>query len=608
MIKQWIFLLIVLHSFFFVQHVKANDEVTLTASAPTTVILGTPFQITYTANARVSDFQAPAITNFDILAGPFRSQSQRSQIINGNMSSSLSVTYTFTLQAQKTGTFTIPSASVTVDGKRYTSNGLSVKVLPADEQTGGSSSQRSSSNTTEISEQNLFIRPILSKTSVYEQEAVKLTYKLYTTYDVVQFTARNLPDFQGFLKQEMERSGNTQLDYENYNGRNFLTAVLYETVLFPQSSGEITIDRAVFETIIRVQSRRQVRSIFDEFFDSYSNVARTLTVPSVKVNVRALPDGKPADFNGVVGDFSLSSGVSAEQVKVNEAVTLKISINGNGNMRLIRNPSIDFPESFEVYDPKVTNNFKSSASGLSGSKEVEVMFIPRHAGSFEIPAYRMSYFCLKENRYKTLSSRAFKLQVLKSDGSVEESVVVGGFSRKEDVKQLGSDIRYIFTGDLRYTKDLTFYTDSLLAWMLYVVPALLAALLFFVFRKQVQRNSNLQLLKNRRANKVARKRLKTAQRLLKEGNKDRFHEELIKALWTYLSDKLTIPVAELTKEKVVGVLTEKNVPEILIKNCVDLLNECEFARYAPASGQQHRDELFATTARLISDLENGIKN
>lgn len=607
MAKYWIYPLLVLLS---LQTVRANTEVKLSASAPNTVIMGKPFQITYTANAKVADFRAPAITNFDILAGPFKSESYSTQIINGNMTSSVNITFTYTLQPQKTGTFTIPSASVTVDGNRYTSNGLSIKVLPADEQTGssGSSSGSSSAASSDISAHNLFIRPILSKSTVYEQEAVKLTYKLYTTYDVVQYTAKSVPDFKGFLTQEAERTGNTQLDYENYNGKNYLTAILYEMILYPQSNGELTIDKAEFEAIIRVQSRQQVRSIFDEFFESYSNVARTISVPGVKVNVKPLPAGRPSDFSGVSGQLSLTSSISSEQLKVNEAVTLKLSISGSGNLKLIKNPEIDFPQAFEVYDPKVTNSFKVSGSGLSGTKSVEIMFIPRHAGTFEIPSYKLSYFDLSEGRYKTLSSPAYTIQVLKSDGSVEESVVVGNYTRKEDVKQLGSDIRYIATGEIKLQKESHYLIDAFASWLMYVLPALFTLILFVVFRKQVKENANVSLMKNKRANRIARKRLKVALGLLKAGNTDRFYEELMKGIWTYLSDKLSIPVAELTKEKVIAVLQEKNVEAGLATSCIEVLNECEFARYAPNAGQQQRDQLYAEAARVISDLENVIKN
>ena len=282
-----IFNLVVL--LFITSFLKANDEVKLTAAAPGTVIMGRPFQITYTANAKVSDFKAPAITNFDVLAGPFKSESYSSQIVNGSMTSSVSISFTYTLQAQKTGTFSIPSAGITANGNKYTSNGLSIKVLPADDNDSESSSSSSSTAAATISAKNLFIRPVLSRSSVFEQEAVKLSYKLYTTYDIVQFSNKVMPDFNGFLKQEFEQTGNTQLAYENYNGKNYLTATVYEVILYPQSAGEISIDRATFEAIIRVQSRQPVRSIFDDFFESYTNVARSIDVAPLKINVKALP-------------------------------------------------------------------------------------------------------------------------------------------------------------------------------------------------------------------------------------------------------------------------------------------------------------------------------
>jgi len=606
MVNKILFLAVLLLT---VGSLTANDEVKLSASAPGTVIMGKPFQITYTANAKVTDFRAPAITNFDILAGPFKSESYSSQIVNGSMTSSVSITFTYTLQPQKTGTFTIPSAAITVNGQRYTSNGLSIRVLPADDSSASSSSSSSSSSdgSTTISAENLFIRPILSRANVYEQEAVKLTYKLYTTYDVVQFSNKSMPDFKGFLKQEFERTGNTQLAYENYNGRNFLTAVLYEVILYPQSSGEIVIDKAVFEAIIRVQSRRQARSIFDDFFESYSNVARSIEVPATKVNVKELPQGKPASFYGVVGQFSMTSSVSSKQVKVNEAVAMKVNIAGSGNMRLLRNPDIKFPDVFEVYDPKVSNNFKTSSAGLTGNKAIEIMFIPRHAGTFDIPATEISYFDPRDNQYKTLRTPLYSIQVLKSDGTVEENPIVSNFSNKEDVKQIGNDIRHIYTGNVRLQQGEVYYFQHIVYWLLFIVPLIISLVLYLLFRKHLKDNADVNMVKNRKANRIARKRLKLAQKLLREGNKDQFYEEVMKAIWSYLSDKLIIPVAAINKEIVVERLKTDKVNEALISRLNNILNTCEFARFAPASGQQEMGNLYEETIEVISDLEEVIK-
>jgi hypothetical protein len=601
-----IFNLVVL--LFIASFLKANDEVKLTATAPGTVIMGRPFQITYTANAKVSDFKAPAITNFDVLAGPFKSESYSSQIVNGNMTSSVSISFTYTLQAQRTGTFSIPSAGITANGNKYTSNGLSIKVLPADDNsTESSSSSSSSTAAATISAKNLFIRPVLSRSSVFEQEAVKLSYKLYTTYDIVQFSNKLMPDFNGFLKQEFEQTGNTQLAYENYNGKNYLTATVYEVILYPQSAGEIIVDKATFEAIIRVQSRQPVRSIFDDFFESYTNVARSIDVAPLKINVKALPSGKPVPFSGVVGQFSINSSLSSEQVKVNEAVTLKININGSGNMKLLKNPEIHFPDALEVYDPKVINNFKTSSNGLTGSKAIEIMFIPRHAGTFEIPSWELNYFDSKDKKYKTLRTQAYSLQVLKSDGTVDDQVFVSNYTNKEDVKQIGNDIRYIFTGLVKFSGSESYIFSNILGWLFFIIPLVITLLVYLLFRKQVKDNADMEMMRNRKANRIAVKRLKYAQKMLKKGNKDLFYEEVMKAIWSYLSDKLIIPVSAINKEKVTVVLDEKGIDKKLIDQLTNILNTCEFARYAPGTGQQEMGNLYEETIQVISDIEGVIK-
>ncbi|GAB1414925.1 BatD family protein [Paludibacter sp.] len=594
---------------------QANDDVKLTASAPSTVILGQPFQITFSANAKVSDFKAPTITGFDILAGPFKSESYSSQIINGNMSSSVSITYTFTLQAQKTGTFTIPSATIVSNGQKYTSSGLSIKVLPEDDKSSSSSSSSnatsssSSSSTADasISASNLFVRPVFSRTNVFEQEAIKLTYKLYTTYDVVQFSNKSMPDFKGFLKQEFERTGNTQLAYENFNGRNFLTAVIYEVILYPQTSGELTVDKASFEAIIRVQSRKPARSIFDDFFESYTNVSKIVDVPAAKIHVRELPAGKPANFHGVVGQYNLTSSISTNQIKVNEAVTLKVNISGSGNMKLLKNPDFKFPDDFEVYDPKVNNNFKISSSGLTGNKSIEIMFIPRHAGNYEIPETEMSYFDPLTQQYRFLKTPTYSLQVLKSDGTVEDKPVVSNFTNKEDIKQLGTDIRYIYTGNIDLKKEEIYVFEHFKYWLLFIIPLIVSLILYVLMIKNIKDNADVIMVKNRKANRIARKRLKHAQKLLKVGNKEKFYEEVMKAVWSYLSDKLSIPVAAINKDIVKERLISLKVEDKLVERLNEILFTCEFARFAPNSGQQEMGNLYEETIDVISELEDVVK-
>jgi len=587
--------------------VFADEPVRFSASAPTAVVMDKPFQLVYSINVNGKDLRVPEFTNFDVLAGPFESHSQSVQFINGKSSSSVSVSYTYTIQAQKTGTFTIPSASITVDGKKVTSNGVSIKVLPADANVPASKGQGNQGGQASISGDNLFIRTEVSKTNVYEQEAILVTYKLYTLVDIVQCNPKNTVDFNGFMKQELDQPANKQMALENYNGRNYGTFVLYKVLLYPQHSGVIQIDKWNFEAVVRVQNKAAQRSIFDDFFDSYTNVSKYVTAPAVKINVNALPTvNKPSSFNGTVGHFSLNSNITASQVKANDAVTLKMTVTGSGNMKIIKNPVIKFPDGFELYDPKVTNNFKTEASGVSGTKTIEYLFIPRHSGNFEIPSAEISYFDTQEKTYKTLRTPVYKLNVLKGEGN-ETQIVAGNYFDVLDVKQIGKDIRFIQTNKFKISKEEEPIFATLICWLMYLIPLLISLMLFIFFRKQVKENANISLVKNKKANKVAQKRLKLAQKLLKEGNKDSFYEEVQKATWTYLSDKLSIPVSSLTKERVEEELTELKVESIIINQFIQILNTCEFARYAPNSGQQEMGNLYIETIKVISDLEERFK-
>ena len=605
-------LYILLLFFFFTSFVaKADEPVRFIASAPSTVVLDKPFQLVYTVNANAKDLRVPEINNFDVLAGPFESHSQSIQYVNGKSTSSVSVSYTYTLQAQKTGTFTIASASLTVDGKKVTSNGVSIKVLPADATPPASKSQgnQSGGGQASISGDNIFIRTEVSKTNVYEQEAILLTYKLYTLVDVVQCNPKGAPDFNGFLKQELDQQpANKQMALENYNGKNYGTFVLYKVLLYPQHSGVIQIDKWSFEAMVRVQNKAQVRSIFDDFFDSYTNVSKFITAPATKIVVYALPTAnKPASFNGTVGHFTLNSNITSTEMKANEAVTLKLNIAGSGNMKLIKNPAIKFPDGFELYDPKVTNNFKTTTAGVSGTKTIEYLFIPRHSGNFEIPSTEISYFDTQEKAYKTLRTPAYKLQVSKGEGN-EAPVVAGGtYVDKQDIKQLGKDIRFISTDKFNLTKEEEPIVGTISSWLLYLIPLLISLGLFIVFRKQVKENANVLLVKNKKANKVAQKRLKLAQKLLTEGNKEAFYEEVMKATWTYLSDKLSIPVASLTKDRVEEELLRFKVDSTIIQQFINILNTCEFARFAPNTGQQEMGNLYEDTIQVISNLEDKFK-
>ena len=583
------------------------------ASAPAQVIMGRPFQLSYSVNQRAKDLRAPEFADFDYVAGPYTSQSSSTSFVNGKRTSTFQMTYTYTLLASKEGTFTIPPATIKVDGEQYTSNGVRITVLPADEPANTHSNNQSLPATTssqqresqDVSSENIFMRTLVSKTKVHEQEAILLTYKLYFAgVDVAQLTNNTrLPEFKGFLKQELEMS-EIQTELEHYNGRNYQTAVLYRTLLFPQRSGDIVIDPAQFEALLRVQNRAQVRSIFDDFFNSYTTVTKALQSPGVTINVAALPAGKPAGFSGGVGQFTISSSISSTELQANEAVTLTVSIQGAGNMKLLKTPAVDWPEGFEVYDPKVTNNFKVTTSGVSGTKTIEYLAITRAGGVYTIPSIQFAYYDTQADAYRSLATPEYTLNIARSTSEESGAAVVNTYVQKENIQQLGTDIRYIYTGELKAASNRnTISFGTLLFWLCYVVPLSLAALMFIVFRKRIKENADVTRMRYKKANKVAQRRLKVAEQLLPQNKKEAFFEEIERAAWTYLSDRLSIPTAQLNKENIAQILTDKAVADTTIKQMLHVLSTAEFARYAPTSDSAMH-ELYEDTIKIINQLES----
>ena len=597
------------------------DEVVFRAQAPKQVVVGRPFQLTYSVNQRSRDLRAPEFTDFDVLSGPYTSTSSSTSFVNGKRTSSFEQTYTYMLMAQKEGTFTIGPATVKVDGENIQSNGVRIQVLPEDEETspqpspqgrgqssGQSSSQSSANQSGSVSSENLFVRTIASKTRVHEQEALMVTYKLYfANVDVAQLTNNTkLPEFTGFLKQELEQ-GEIQTELEHYNGRNYQTAVLYRTILYPQHSGDIKIDPANFEAVLRVQVQQRPRSIFDDFFGSYTNVTRMLTAPGVTIHVAALPGGKPAGFSGGVGRFTLTPTISQTELQTNDAVTIRLDISGSGNMKLLKTPAIEWPEGFEPYDPKVTNNFNTTTAGVSGTKSIEYLAIPRSAGEYTIPAVHFSYFDIDEKKYKTLSTPEYTIRVKRGAGEPsaagEQPSGVVSYTQKEDIKQLGSDIRYIDTKLVESRKTKVGSYSYRYLWLWYVIPLIIAMVLLVVLRKQIKEAADITRMKYKHANKVAQKRLKAAAAALKANDKDHFYEEIERAAWTYLSDRLSIPTADLNKENIASILRQKGVAEERIQEVMSVLSTAEFARYAPATDHA-MDDLYRDTTNLINNLEN----
>lgn len=592
-----------------VGQVKA-DNIRFVADAADVVVSGDQVRLVFTVNSQdIKDFRAPSIKGFDVLMGPSRSQQSSIQIINGKRTSSSSTAFTYILMAGNPGTYTIPSASVEVNGKKVFSNTLTIKVLPQDQPSkgggnGGGSSSRSQAAGSRITANDLFITATASKTTVHEQEAILLTYKVYTLVNLRQLYGK-MPDLKGFHTQEVELPQQKTFTLEHYKGRNYNTTVWSQYVLFPQQTGKLEIPSITFDGVIAQQTASD--DPFDAFFNGggYVEVKKKITTPRLVINVQPLPT-KPAGFSGAVGEFKLASSINATDVKTNDAVTIKLTLTGTGNMKLISTPDIKFPQDFEVYDPKVTDNYKLTNSGLAGTKTFEYLAIPRHAGNFTIPAVEFTYFDLKSNSYKILKTEAYDLKVAKGQGNADQ--VIADFTNKENVKMLGKDIRFIKLGDtsLRPKGDFFFGTVGYYLW--YLIPLLLFIVFAVIYRQKALDNANVAKMKTKKANKVATRRMKLAGKLLTENKKNEFYDEVLKALWGYISDKLSIPVSQLSKDNIEAELTNYGVQDALIAEFIAVLNECEYARYAPGDESEAMDKVYSASVEVISKMENSIKH
>lgn len=585
------------------------DEVTFVVSAPKAVAANEYFNISYTVNrGNAKEPRIPAFDDFEVLSGPNRSQRSEFSSNNGKVTQSYSLTYTYTLMPKSEGTFTIPAATVEIDGKQYTSNTAKIKVLPPDKvsqqrRSGSTRGNARSGSSVRIGEDELFMRATLSKTKIYEQEAVLLTYKVYSLVNLRNLS-NHAPDIKDCLVQEVDLSHNREMTLEHYNGRNYNTLIWRQFVLFPQRSGDIEIPSIDFEGVVGVP--RQRIDMFD-LFDGmgYTEIKKQLPTKPLTLHVQELPSGKPADFSGGVGKFDISSTISTTDVKANEAVTLRLVISGVGNMKLIKTPDVAFPEDFEIYDPKVDNKIKLATDGFRGNKVIEYLAVPRHGGEYTIPPVKFSYFDTESKEYKTLETGGYTLNVAKS--TENSAGTVASFVGKEELRMLGSDIRYMKTGDVSLRAKDSRLFGSFVYWLCYIVPLLCFAAYILLHRKQMAENANIAKMRTKKANKVADKRLKLVRKFLKENKKNEFYDEMLKTLWGYMSDKLSIPVSRLSKENIATELAGKGVPEELIKEFVNVLGESEFARYAPGDANAAMDNVYKMATDVIGKMENTIK-
>ncbi|MBI4930244.1 MAG: protein BatD [Bacteroidetes bacterium] len=576
------------------------------------VTVGEVFQLDFTINASGKSFTPPSFNDFNVYSGP--NQSSSVQIVNGSMSQSITLSYY--LAAKKEGTFTIGAASITVGTNTLQSNPISIEVVKGNTQA-QTQTQSGNQNQTraQATSDNLFARTIVSKSKVYAGEQITITHKVYTRMNLKGFQDVKFPSYNGFWAQEVGRNAQYEVTTENIGGVAYNVVEVKKAFLFAQRSGKIEIEPMEVQCVVREKSGKR-NDPFEQFFgndpffggmSSYKDVLYTVKSNAVTIDVTPLPEAtKPADFPGAVGNFSINAAIDKDKVKANEGINLKITISGKGNLKLIDAPKMTFPDEFETYDPKTNENISVSEGGVTGSKTFEYLLIPRHEGIYKIQPNDFNYFDADKKTYVKLPSKEFTITVEKGEGGTSATMPSISSVVKEDVKMVGNDIRYIKTGDIILTKKGEYFFGSSGFIAGFGVPPLLFLVFLLLRREHIKRNSDLVLVKKRRASRIAKKQLAKAERSMKENDKENFFVNVLSALYNYTGNKMNIPVAELSKEKVVEVLKEKNVAEETIHELVTLLDECEFARYAPGLQSGNLNEVYSRAENIITKIEDAI--
>ena len=581
----------------------ASAQVSFTVDAPALTALGRPFNVAFTIDAEPeqNSFKAPEFEeNFDVVAGPSTSVGRSMQFINGKQSSSYNYTITYALMPRESGTFTIGSASVKVDGKTYTTRPMLVEVI-AEKQGAGVKTPNTSPEGS-IGRDDILLRLKVSDTELYKGESLRASLVLYTRVTVENIESLTMPPFDGFWSQEL--SFDNVPSREEYNGRVYETYKITELLLSPQESGKIVIPEAVMDVVAQVvvQDRRNYDPIFGG--RQVYRVSRELKSAPVTINVKEFPAGAPQSFNGAVGNFSLRSTMPAAEIDANSADQIELTISGTGNLKFITAPRITLPESFEVYDTKVVDNCKITATGTTGSLTYTYPFVARSAGAFTIPRIEFSFFNPDTQAYETLATEPFTL-VVKDDGSIAASApATSNYNYGGPMRQLDRDIRFIHTGKL--PKRAAAFILTPLYWLAIVAMVALFILIYAVLRKRIRERSNTVARRMRHADKMAVQRLRMAERYMNEANRHAFYEEMLRAMWGYISDKFNIPVASLTKEKIREELYRRNVAEATAEQFCEVISRSEEAQYAPSASGEMTD-IYAEAVEVISKIESAVK-
>jgi hypothetical protein len=578
------------------------QEIVLRVEYPRVVTTGEQIRLVYTVNSSGGDFESPPFDNFYKLSGPNTSYSSSTRIVNNKRTTETSYSYIFYLQATKEGIFTIPPAKYLKGGKTYQSDPAEIEVIKdASGRSGAAQGEQQSETDQAAGDTDMFVKVLLSKREVFVGEPVVATVKFFTRTDIAGFNEIKYPSFNGFLREEIETPDLTSLERENVDGAIYGTGVFQRFLLYPQRTGVVSIDPVNLTVLLRQRSGIS-DPFFGDVFQSFTTVPRVLVSQPQTIVVKPLPGNRPAGFTGAVGLFEIRSEIDNDTVIVNDALTFKIELSGRGNFRLADAPSVSFPAGLEIYDPKTTTNVVNSESGTSGSRTFEYLIIPRSSGDFAIPSINWSYFDPAGNRYNTVSTAPVRFHVNKGDISQTGPQLLSPASG-EDIQYLGRDIRFIRipSGDLR--KSGASVLSNRVFYSAFGFSMLLFALIILIRREQVKRNSDKAKLMNRRAGRIAAKRLKTAHKYMKSAENEKFYEEVLRSLWGYASNKLNISLSELSGEKAAEVMKMRGDVSGLSERLLELTNVCEMVRYAPASLGDDPEKVYERADKLIRDME-----
>ncbi len=596
----------VLYNVFFLLSLSGyTQDVTLKAEFPSIVNEGEQFSVSWTVNAGGGEFSAPAFKGFSKLMGPQTSYSSSTQIINGKMSQQTTYTYVYYLQTIESGKFVIPPARFTLKTNTFTSDSMHIEVVKGSvQQQNPGAGNPAGSSTANSGSGDIFINLSLDRKEVFIGEHILATVKLFTRANISGINEIKFPSFNSFMKSDLETPPLNSLRQENINGTVYGTGVVQQFLLYPQVTGEITIEPVQMSVLVQERTG-ETDPIFGDFFSSYRNVQRLISSHAQKITVKPLPGTKPDDFSGVVGKLAVKASISKDSVNVNDAINYRITISGNGNIKIADAPVLKLPPDIEVYDPKIFEQIKNVPGGSSGNKTFEYLLIPRHNGDFTIPSVTYSFFNPSNGRYEKLTTEEFRIHARKGNDQNTGITVYGGVS-KEDVKYLGKDIRFLKSTPGKLSKAGNLILSKQAFYSAYAFAFLSFLIVLFVRREHIRRNSDLNRVRNRKAGKVAVKRLRAASVCLKNNQMDKFYEEILKALWGYLSDKLNIPVSDLTRTSTVSVLIEKGVNEEKVANLSSILDTCEYARFAPSASETEAEKIFENASRFIKSVENSI--